>query len=160
MTTCVLDTSAWLTLIEDESGVEIVQKILEEADAGESEVLTSFMSFMEVHYVTQQERNIQEADERTALMMALPIERVDSSEAQGVLAATLKAEHRLSVADCWIAALAMARRAVLVHKDLEFVQVEPRLQVLKLPYKMDATKDSATNSGLSIPAASSASPSS
>jgi len=145
MTTYVLDTSAWLTLIEDEAGVEIVQKILEEADAGEAEVLTSFMSFMEVHYITQQERGVQEAKERTTLMMALPIERVDSSEAQGVLAATLKAEHRLSVADCWIAALALERRAVLVHKDPEFEQVETRLRILKLPYKMDATKGSATN---------------
>jgi len=138
MTTYVLDTSAWLTFIEDEAGVEIVQKVLEEADAGESEVFTSFMSFMEVHYITQQERGIQEAKERIALMMALPIERVDSSETQGVLAAKLKAEHRLAVADCWIAALAMERQAVLVHKDPEFEQVEARLQVLKLPYKVDA----------------------
>lgn len=126
-------------------GAEIVQKILEEADAGEAEVLTSFMTFMEVHYVTQQERGIQEANDRTALMMALPIVRADSNEAQGVLAAKLKAEHRLSVADCWIAALAMQHWAVLVHKDPEFEQVETRLQVLKLPYKMDATKRSATN---------------
>jgi len=145
MTTYVLDTSAWLAFIEDEAGVEIVQKILEEADVGKSAVLTSFMSFMEVHYITQQERGIQEAEERIALMMALPIERVDSSETQGVLAAKLKAVHRLSVADCWIAALALARRAVLVHKDPEFEQVEARLQILKLPYKMDTPKNSATD---------------
>lgn len=145
MTTYVLDTSAWLAFIEDEAGVEIVQKVLEEADAGESEVLTSFMSFMEVQYISQQERGSQEAEERIALMMALPIERVDSSEAQGVLAAKLKAGHRLSVADCWIAALAMDRQAVLVHKDPEYEQVESRLQVLKLPYKMNATTGSATN---------------
>ncbi len=145
MTTYALGTSAWLAFIEDEAGVEIVQKVLEEADAGESEVLTSFMSFMEVHYITQQERGIQEAEERTALMMALPIVRVDSNESHGIMAAKLKAEYRLSVADCWIAALAIDRRAVLVHKDPEFEQVESRLQVLKLSYKMDTTKGSATN---------------
>ena len=141
MTTYVLDTSAWLSFIEDETGVEIVQKVLEEADAGESEVLTSFMSFMEVHYITQQERGIQEAEERTALMMALPIVRVDSNESQGIMAAKLKAEHRLSVADCWIAALAIERQAVLVHKDPEFEQVETRLQVLSLPYKLKSNTD-------------------
>ena len=64
MTTYVLDTSAWLTFIEDETGVEIVQKVLEEADAGESEVLTSFMSFMEVYYITQQERGIKHRQQR------------------------------------------------------------------------------------------------
>ena len=80
-------------------------------------------------------RYAQEAEERIKLMMALAVERVDSSEAQGLLAAQLKAEHRLSVADCWIAALTMERKAVLVHKDPEFEQVEAKLQFLRLPYK-------------------------
>lgn len=44
----VLDTSAWLTLIEDESGADQVQELLEKARAGEVVVLVSFMSFMEV----------------------------------------------------------------------------------------------------------------
>ncbi len=131
----VFDTSAWFTLIEDENGSDIVQNILEEARTGKTEVLVSFMSFMEVYYITRQERDAQEAEDRISLMMALSIERVDSSEAQGLLAAQLKTEYRLSVADCWIAALAVERKAVLVHKDPEFEQVEAKLQVLKLPYK-------------------------
>jgi len=32
-TTYVLDTSAWLTLIEDEAGADVVQNILESANA-------------------------------------------------------------------------------------------------------------------------------
>jgi predicted nucleic acid-binding protein len=131
----VLDTSAWLTFIEDEDGADIVQDILDRADAGETEVLVSFMSFMEVYYISRQERDDQEAKERINLMAHLPIQRVDSNESQGILAAQLKAEYRLSVADCWIAALAIERQALLVHKDPEFEQVEKLLNVLKLPYK-------------------------
>ena len=41
----VLDTSAWLTLIEDEAGADTVQDILEEAKSGEATVLVSFMRF-------------------------------------------------------------------------------------------------------------------
>lgn len=137
----VLDTSACLTFIEDEDGADIVQSILESAGAGEAEVFVSFMSFMEVYYITRRERDALEAAERLRLMTALPVQRVDSSESQGILAAQLKAEHRLSVADCWIAALAIEYHAVLVHKDPEFAQIQPILQVLELPYKVSGRTD-------------------
>lgn len=71
-------------------------------------------------------------------MSALPVLRVESTVALGILAGELKAHHRLSVADAWIAALAKERNATLVHKDPEFEQIEATIQVLKLPYKVDA----------------------
>ena len=37
-------------------------------------------------------------------------------------ASSLKARGGLSVADSWIAATAMIRRAILIHKDPEFVE--------------------------------------
>lgn len=132
----VFDTSAWLTLIEDEAGADIVQGLLEKARAGEMIVLVSFMSFMEMYYITLQERDLNEAQERVRLMAALPILRVESTKALGILAAELKAAYRLSIADAWIAALAKERGATLVHKDPEFEQVEAVLEVLKLPYKV------------------------
>ena len=75
----VLDTSAWLALIEDEEGADLVQQILEKAKSGEVDILVSFMSFMEVMYITLQERDLGEADERVNLMAALPITRVESN---------------------------------------------------------------------------------
>ena len=131
----VLDTSAWLTLIEDEPGSKIVQGILEQARDGEAVVFISFMSFMEVYYITLQERDEKEALARVNLIAALPVLRIESNEALNVMAAELKAAHRLSVADAWIAALAKERGATLVHKDPEFKQVETEIQVLELPYK-------------------------
>jgi predicted nucleic acid-binding protein len=132
----VLDTSAWLTLIEDEAGADSVEELIEKARAGEIVVLISFMSFMEVYSITMQERDGNEVQARVDLMAALPGLRVDSTEALGLLAGELKAQHRLSVADAWIAALAQERHATLVHKDPEFEQVEATVKVLKLPYKV------------------------
>jgi len=132
----VLDTSAWLTLIEDEAGADLVEEILEGAKAGKVIVLVSFMSFMEVYYITLQERDQSEALARVDLMAALPVLRVESTEALGILAGELKASHYLSVADAWIAALAREQNATLVHKDPEFEQVEETIKVLKLPYKI------------------------
>ena len=131
----VLDSSAWLALIEDEEGADFVQQILEKAKSGEVDILVSFMSFMEVTYITLQERDLGEADERVNLMVALPITRVESNSSLGILAAKLKAKYCISVADAWIAALAKERNATLVHKDPEFEQIEGVIQALKLPYK-------------------------
>jgi predicted nucleic acid-binding protein len=131
----VLDTSAWLTFIEDEAGADRVQELLERAQAGEIVILVSFMSYMEVHYITLQEHDESEARTRLDLMAALPGLRVDSTVALGLLAGELKARHRLSVADAWIAALARERDAMLVHKDPEFEQIGAMLKMMTLPYK-------------------------
>lgn len=131
----VLDTSAWLTLIEDEGGAEIVQRLLEKAGAGSVRIFTSFMRFMEVFYITLQERDIEEAKTRLNLMGSLPVTRAESTESIGLIAGRLKAGNRLSVADAWIAALAEEKGSILVHKDPEFEQLEGTLSVQKLPYK-------------------------
>jgi predicted nucleic acid-binding protein len=131
----VLDTSAWLTLIEDENGADVVQNILEKSREGGVTVFVSFITFMEVYYITLQEHGTAEAQERVRLMTSLPIHRIESSQALGILAAEIKALHKLSVADAWIAALAKEQYAILVHKDPEYEQIEDFVQTLKLPYK-------------------------
>ena len=132
----VLDTSAWLTLIEDEEGADVVQNVLESTSSGNVQILVSFMSFMEVFYITLQEREFEEAQTRVRLMESLPVTRVESTVSLSITAAGLKAKHRISVADAWIAALAQERNATLIHKDPEFEEIEDELQVLKLPYKI------------------------
>ncbi len=51
----VLETSALLTFIEDEAGANQVQELLERAQRDEVILLVSFMSFMEVYYISLQE---------------------------------------------------------------------------------------------------------
>ena len=131
----VLDTSAWLTLIEDEAGADMVQQLIEKAQAGEVVLLTSFMSYMEVYYITLQECDAEEARIRIDLLASLPALRVESSQAMGIVAAEIKAHHRLSVADAWIAALSKVQGATLVHKDPEFEQIGSLLPMLSLPFK-------------------------
>jgi len=133
----VLDISALLTLIEDETGADQVQSLLEQAKRGEVNLLVSFISFMEVSYISLQERSQEEARERIQLMSVLPLSRMESTESLAMLAGQLKAARRLSVADAWIAALAQERDATLVHKDPEFEQPEGTIKVLTLPYKKD-----------------------
>lgn len=132
----VFDTSAWLTLIEDELGADTVQKILEKTESGEEQVFVSFMSLMEVYYITLQERDGAEAETRINLIKSLPVSIVESTSSINKTAAKLKAKYHISVADAWIAALSIEREAILVHKDPEFEQMENEIQTLKLPYKV------------------------
>lgn len=116
----LLDTSALLTLRDKEDGAERVADLLQLVRNGESRCLACFMSRMEVlHHVWKDEgeRNGRLAD---AQLQSLPIHWVPCSDALLEQAASIKANHALSVADAWIAAAAQREGAVLVHKDPEF----------------------------------------
>jgi len=131
----VLDSTAFLAFIEDEDGAEIVQELLEKAKTGKCIVFASFVSFTEIFYISLREKSEEDAKRRINLMNRLSMTRVESSPELGLIAGKLKAEHKISFADTWIAATAIFYDAVLVHKDPEFELVEEKLEVLKLPYK-------------------------
>jgi predicted nucleic acid-binding protein len=65
----------------------------------------------------------------------LPIEVVESDEPLGLAAARIKASHKLSVADAWIAATAERLGATLVHKDPEFEALAGSIRLQALPPK-------------------------
>lgn len=127
----LLDSSALLTLIEDEPGADRVEEILMSRAC-----LIPWLALLEVHYITQQELGIDEADRRLALLEHLPAEIL--WQADGTVlraAANFKAMHRISLADAVMAAFAKARGAVLLHKDPEYQSLEGRVVVEHLPYK-------------------------
>jgi predicted nucleic acid-binding protein len=66
---------------------------------------------------------------------ALPLTVVESSERLTLSAGNIKANHRLSLADAFIAATALQTGATLVHKDPEFEQLNKVIRLEKLPYK-------------------------
>ena len=131
----LFDSSAFLTLFEDENGAETVQRLLERAKKGEIIVFTSFVSFTEIFYITLREKGEEAAKKRIKIMNRLVITRVESSQELGLIAGRLKATHKISFADTWIAATAMFYDAILVHKDPEFEQLKDKVKVLELPYK-------------------------
>ena len=56
-------------------------------------------------------------------------------EATVLTAAGLKARHHVSLADAIIAAFAIRKGAILMHKDPEFEALEGLLKMEALPYK-------------------------
>jgi predicted nucleic acid-binding protein len=127
----LLDTSALLTLIEDEAGADRVEYVLTH-----EQVLLPWPVLLEAYYITQQERGQAEADRRYALIKQLPATILwDVDEPTLLTAARLKATYRVSLADALIAAFAAQHDAVLVHKDPEFEAVAGQVMLEPLPYK-------------------------
>lgn len=127
----LLDTSALLTLIEDEAGADRVEQLLTQA-----EVWLPWLALLEATYITRQERGESEAERRYALIKQLPATLLwEIDEPILLTAARLKADHHLSLADALIAAYAMQRQATLLHKDPEFETLAGQVSLEALPYK-------------------------
>jgi predicted nucleic acid-binding protein len=127
----VLDTSAVMTLIEDEEGADRIDQILRT-----EQVWIPWLVLLEVNYITRQENGEAEADRRYALMKQLQVTiSWEADEPTLLTAARIKAKYRLSLADAIIAAFAIQVKATLVHKDPEFEPLADLLSLEALPYK-------------------------
>ena len=128
--TYLLDTSAVLTLVEDEKGADRVEYLLRN-----EKVLIPFLAAMETYYVTMQEEGQAEADKRYAHLKQVRATFIwDTSEPILLTAARYKATYSVSLADALIAAFAFQNDALLVHKDPEF-ELLKEVRQEKLPYR-------------------------
>ena len=134
MPSYVLDTSAVLTLLNNESGTETVLDLLENGRSGHAIVYLPFMTLMELEHQGLRRFGPGETQRVLSLVRAWPVEIKHSTEVWRHEAATVKATTPLSVADAWICGLARLLDAELVHKDPEYDAV-PELKALQLPYK-------------------------
>lgn len=112
----LLDTSALLTLRDDEPGAGRVEQALEQPQR----CYACFLSRMEVLY-----RIWKDEDERAGRLAyeqlkALPLHWVEASEPLLEQAASIKARYSLPLGNAWIAAATQEVGATLLHKDPEF----------------------------------------
>ena len=120
----LLDTSALLALRGNEEGADRVEELLAGPTSGTGQILASFMTRMELSYIVRRDEGEDAAREAFRLLDGFPIEWVSCEPTILEAAATLKAAGGLSVADSWIAATALVRGAVLVHRDPEFTPLQ------------------------------------
>jgi predicted nucleic acid-binding protein len=130
----LLDTSALLTLRDNEPGAEQVSQLLLQAQNGGLPCYGCFMTLMEVFYRVWKDEGESAGREAYADCQALPINWLHESPELLIRAASVKATHPLSLADAWIAAAALENSVALVHKDPEFENL-PGLLEERLPYK-------------------------
>jgi len=131
----VLDTSAILTLVDDEDGAHTVEGYLRAGQEQKVALYASFVTLTEIRYITIQEKDESTADYLIGLAKSWPLQWVYPDERQCLLAARYKAEYRISLADSFIAALGHLLDATLVHKDPEFEPMAGEIRLQALPFK-------------------------
>lgn len=127
----LLDTSALLTLIEDEAGADRVEDILRR-----EKTILPWVALLEVYYISLQEQGELAADQRLAMLKQVAGTILWQADELILLqAARFKARHRVSFADAIISAFAVQNGAILVHKDPEYEVLTGQVNLETLPYK-------------------------
>jgi ribonuclease VapC len=129
MTTLVLDTFAVVAYMNLEEGYQTVIELLTAADAGQCELLMSSVNACEVLYVALREEGPEAMDRADAQLRSFPVRLVSADMNLASQAARFKATRKMSLADCFAAALAKQHEAEVVTGDPEFAAVEDDITV-------------------------------
>jgi len=129
----VLDTSAVLANLFEEPGADIITEILNQAKEKKVEIYMPFMTIMETTYILIRKLGKNNAEKVLSIINKWPFKEEHSNRIWCNKAAEIKAlPGRRSVADSWIASLALLLDAKLIHKDPELDKI-PNLKVKRLP---------------------------
>lgn len=132
MENVVLDSYALLSFLFKERGYETIVSLFEKALEEKKSLLIVSPNWAEVRYIVERKRGSHKWSEVRAKLLGLPIKIIDADEELAEEAGKIKAEHRMSLADCFAAALAKQRKAQIYTGDPEFKCLEPALKIVWL----------------------------
>jgi predicted nucleic acid-binding protein len=126
----VLDSYAVLAYLFAEVGSDKVIAVLEKAaDAGKNALIAA-PNWAEVRYQVERKTTAARWSEIRERLLALPIEVAPADQRLAELAGEIKAHKKMSLADCFAAALAKDRKADLYTGDPEFQAVEREIRIV------------------------------
>ena len=130
MKTYVLDASALMAFFENRAGADKVEELLTRAADAKRPLAMSVINWGEVYYSIWRAHGESAAAAKLQEIAQLPIQVFDVDMELAKLAASFKAQHSLPYADCFAAALAQARKAILVTSNKDFERVKTALKIL------------------------------
>ncbi len=133
--TYVLDSFALLAYLQNEAGAAQVEQILNLASKRQATLALGVVNLAEALYITERARGLLKAQETVATVDELPISIIEVNRTLAFSAAHLKANHALSLADAFAAALAKEKKARLVTGDPEFASLQTEIPIEWLPRK-------------------------
>jgi PIN domain nuclease of toxin-antitoxin system len=128
----VLDSYAVLAFLFQERGHEKVVALFEKAAESDKALLIATPNWAEVRYMVERKVGLVQWREARAKLLGLPIEIVPVDQDLAEMAGEIKAHKKMSLADCFAAALAKQRKAEVYTGDLEFRAVESDLKIIWL----------------------------
>jgi len=126
----VLDSYAVLAFLFQERGYEKVLALFDKASESDKTLLIAAPNWAEVRYMVERKVGLGKWNEVRHKLLGLPIEIVPTDQAMAELAGEIKASNKMSLADCFAAALAKQKKLELYTGDPEFKAVEKEVKVV------------------------------
>ncbi len=120
----VLDAFAILRWTQQQKGWERIKTLMQEAGKGHETLLVSQINLCEVYYKTIRIVGRQEARRFLDAFHLLPLTIIHPSDDIIWRAAEIKAECAISLANCFAAATAIEKKAIIVTGDPDFKKIE------------------------------------
>ncbi len=125
----VLDSYAMISYLQREKGFETVKQALEKAVQKGVKALMTMVNWGEVYYIIKREEGADTAEAMAEIIDTLPVELLPADRELTRQAAFLKADKKMSYADCFAAAAAIMNKATLITGDKEFREVEKEVKI-------------------------------
>jgi predicted nucleic acid-binding protein len=125
----VFDSWAVLAYLEGEPSAKRVADHIADAHEQSIPLFISVLNAGEVWYIIAREASVNDADRSITELRHLGIEFVDADWTLAYEAAGFKSKYKMSFADCFAAALARQKKALLLTGDPEFKQVETLIAI-------------------------------
>jgi predicted nucleic acid-binding protein len=128
----VLDSFALLAFLFKEKGHQKIIDVFDEATESDEVALMAAPNWAEVQYIVQRKVGLERWSEVRSTILALPLEVIAADLTLAEAAGALKAEKKMSLADCFAAALAQQKRVAVYTGDPEFKAVANEVEVVWL----------------------------
>jgi len=125
----LLDSFAILRWTQKEKGWQRIKRLLESAEKGTESLIMSQINLCEVHYKSIRVIGLDKARKFLETFFLLPITIIHPSDELIWKAAEIKAEHPISLADCFAIATALENKATIITGDPEFKLVKKLVDV-------------------------------
>ena len=132
MENAVLDSYAILTFLFKEQGHEIIINLFDQAVEKDKALLIAAPNWAEVRYIVERRFGANQWSEVRTKLLGLPLKVIDADQGLAEEAGAIKAKHKMSLADCFAAALAKQKKGELYTGDPEFKAMEKELQIVWL----------------------------
>jgi len=128
----VLDSFAVLAFLFKDDGHQIILDLFEKAIEADQPLLIAAPNWAEVRYIVERKVGGEKWKEARSKLLGLPIEIVAADRELSESAGEIKVQHKMSLADCFAAALAKQTKSELYTGDPEFRSIESEVKVIWL----------------------------
>ena len=132
MPNVVLDSYALLAFLYQEKGYKEIGALIEKALGKGHPLLICSVNWAEVRYVVERKSGAEAWEKNRPKILSLPIEIVPADQSMAELAGKIKTSKKMSLADCFTAALAKQRDGEIYTGDPEFKALRPEWKIVWL----------------------------